>query len=436
MISEVKFRILTNMVTKLLPTPPDYPAIHLPQLRTNIKMHLFDGSLYVLGMSVVSVQTILPVFIKELGGSPLSIGSVQVLWTIGQNLPSMFVAHYIQQRILFRSAMISWGLAHRVMLLVCSLAAFFLIGRLPSGLTVPLFLFLIFLIPAIGSLSGLPWFQVFTKTIPVQLRGRLMGIRQLLGSAGGAVGGTIVSLVLYAVAFPSNYALLFLIAFFFTMVSFYFLTQITEQPSSREGRETVRPRILSEARRIISVDTNFRNFLFADIFILMSLAASSFYSVHAIEKFSLPPSYAGTFTAIVMITNIGANILFGIIGDTYGHKMNLLAFAASSAFAAFFAVIATNILMYGLVFVFLACAVQIQAISRLSFIAEMCREHERPVYVGIVNTMTAPTVFIGLFFGWLVPMAGYAVIFGAAALLAVISFLILHTMVKEPRNVH
>jgi MFS family permease len=422
------------MLTRLLPTPSEYPAEQIPALRENIRMHLFDGSLYVLGMSVVSVQTILPVFIKELGGSPLAIGSVQVLWTIGQNLPSMFIAHYLQKKVLFRSAMVGWGLAHRLMLFVCAAAAFFLIGKIPAEYSVPLFLFLIFLIPAIGSFSGLPWFQVFTKTVPVPLRGRLMGIRQLLGSAGGAIGGSIVSLVLYAVAFPSNYALLFLFAFVATMGSFFFLIHVTELPSVREDVELPRTKILSEAKRIISGDKNFRNFLYADLFVLMSLAASSFYSVYAIEKFSLPPSFAGTFTAIVMVTNIAANIIFGIVGDTYGHKINLMALALSSALAALFAVISTNILMYGLVFVFLACAIQIQSISRLSLIAEMCSERERPVYVGIVNTLTAPTVFIGLLFGWLVPITGYAVIFIAASLLAVNSFLILYNVIKEPRK--
>ena len=397
-------------------------------------MHLLDGSIYVLGMSLVSVQTILPIFIKELGGSPMSIGSVQVMWTIGQNIPSVFVAHLLQRRILFKPPMVFWGLAHRIMLLVCGLAAFLLIGKISSDTAVPLFLFLIFLIPAVGGFSGLPWFQVFTKTVPVKIRGRLMGIRQVLGSAAGAIGGSLISLILYAVVFPTNYALLFFGAFFFTMISFNFLVRVVEQPSVVEGKEGIQLNIFSEAKRIIRTNKNFRNFLFADAFTLMSLAASSFYAVYAVEKFSLPPSYAGTFTAIVMITNMAANILFGIVADTYGHKVNLLVFALCSACAGLFAILSTNILMYGFVFFFLACATQIQAISRLPFVAEMCRENERPVYIGIVNTITAPTVFIGLVFGWFVPRIGYASIFIITSLLAVNSFLILYRFVAEPRK--
>ncbi|NUN69108.1 MAG: MFS transporter [Bacteroidetes bacterium] len=422
------------MLTRILPTPPGIPPDQQPALRNNLLMHLLDGSFYVLGMSIVSMQTILPVFMKELGGGPVAIGSIAVLWMIGQNFPSMFIAHYLGPRPQFRAPMVWWGLAHRLMLLVCAAAAFFLVGWLSTDVIVPLFLFLIFLIPVIGSLSGLPWFQVFTKTVPVQLRGRLMGLRQMLGSASGAVGGMIVSGILYAVAFPANYALLFLIACIITMVSFWFLMRIEEPHSRPAEKEERAPRMLADARRILSANRNFRNFLIADLFLLMSLTAGSFYSVHALERFSLPASYAGTFTAVVMASNIGANILFGIIGDTYGHRVNLLAFALSSALASVFAVLSVNILMYGVVFIGYAVATQIQAISRLSFIAEMCREHERPVYVGIVNTLTAPTVLLGLLFGWLVPYTGYAVIFLAAALLAGISFLILHTVVNEPRE--
>ncbi|MFA6456845.1 MAG: MFS transporter [Bacteroidota bacterium] len=424
------------MLSRLLPTPSDYPQEHAASLRENIRMHLLDGSLYVLGMSIVSFQTILPIFIKELGGSPLSIGSIQVLWTIGQNLPSLIIAHYIQRRVLFKPAMISWGLAHRLMLLVCSIAAYFLVGSISPDVAVPLFLLFIFLLPAIGSFSGLPWFQVYTKTIPVKMRGRLMGIRQLLGSAGGALGGTIVAIVLATISFPGNFALLFLCAFIVTMASFYFLTRISEQPSVPVRSDLQQLNIIANAKRIIRTDRNYRNFLFADVFLLMSLTASSFYSVYAIEKFALPPSYAGTFTAIIMITNIAANIVFGIVGDSYGHKVNLLFFAVCSAGAGLFAIISTNILMYGFVFIFFACAVQLQAISRQSFLAEMCNEQDRPLYVGITNTFTAPAVMFGLLFGWLVPMLGYASVFFITTLLAAISFLILYRFVIEPRNNH
>ncbi len=422
------------MLSKLLPTPTDHPQEQISSLRRNLRYHLLDGSFYVLGMSVVSVQTIIPVFIKELGGSPLSISSVQVLWTLGANIPSAFVAFYLQRRIFFKPTMVGWGFIHRAMLLVCGAAAFFIVGKVSSAFAVPFFLLLIFLVAVFGSLSGLPWFQVYTKTVPIKLRGRLMGMRQLLGSAAGIIGGSIVSVILASIYFPLNFSFLFITAFFITMTSFYFLLHISEEPSinTREHEKSVN--IIAEAKRIIRSDSNFRYFLFADACAVMSIAVASFYSVFAIEKFDLPASYAGTFTAIVMTTNVVANIVLGIIADTYGHKVNLLLLAFCSAAAALLAVFSINILMYGLVFIFLACALQVQVISRLSFIAELCKENERPLYIGITNTLTAPTMLIGLLFGWSVPKIGYDSVFIMTAILAVSSFFILYKFVEEPRR--
>ena len=423
------------MLRTLLPTPTDLPPDDVLVLRSNLVMHLLDGSFYVFGMSIVAIQTILPIFIREVGGDPLAIGSVQVLWWVGQNIPSLIVASRIRGRIHFMPTMVFWGFLHRLMLLICGIAAWFLIGRIPVTAAVPLFLLMIFLIPFFGGISGLPWLQVFTKTVPVPLRGRLMAIRQLTGSASGALGGAVVSVILAAVPFPGNFALMFVLAFVITMISFFFLTKLRERPSVPDAQPEERTTLVRDARAIIASDRNFRRFLVADAFSLMSLAAASFYSVYALERFQLPASYAGTFTAIVMGTNIVANIVFGAVADQYGHRVNMLVLAASSGLAAIVAFLASNILVYGLAFVFFATAVQMQAISRQPFIAEMCRENDRPMYVGIVNTLTAPTVVIGVLFGWLVPHIGYPWVFAAAALLAGISFLILYTGVTEPRTI-
>ena len=144
------------MLRTLLPTPTDLPPDDVLVLRSNLVMHLLDGSFYVFGMSIVAIQTILPIFIREVGGDPLAIGSVQVLWWVGQNIPSLIVASRIRGRIYFMPTMVFWGFLHRLMLLICGIAAWFLIGRIPVTAAVPLFLLMIFLIPFFGGISGLP----------------------------------------------------------------------------------------------------------------------------------------------------------------------------------------------------------------------------------------------------------------------------------------
>lgn len=423
------------MLSKFLPTPSDYPPEQVTSLRANLAMHLSDGSFYVLGMSFMAVPTVFPIFIRELGGDALAIGSVHVLWTIGANIPAAFVAQRLKRKSLFKPQMVSWGLIHRMMLLVSSVTVLLAVGVLSSAMTVPLFLALLFLTALFGSMSGLPWFQVYTKTVPVKLRGRLMGLRQLIGSTAGAAGGYLVGLVIQVLPFPYNFSLLFLFGFTFTMISFFFLTKIEERPTIHpEYGSLPSINLAAEMKRILRSNQSYRYYLISDALILMSMSSASFYSIFAIEKFQLPPSSAGTFSAIVMISNMIANVAFGLLADHFGHKINVITVALCSALAAAVAVFAPNMFVYGFVFLFLAAAIQIHVISRMPFIAEMTGERERPLYVGITNTVTAPALLIGLVFGAVVTTIGYETIFLISMLLALTAAFLLRFHVLEPRN--
>lgn len=422
------------MLTKLLPTPRDLPAEQSVVLRRNLFVHLFDGSFYVLGMSFVAIPTVYPIFIKELGGGPLAVGSVYVLWALGANIYAAFIAQRIKRAAYFKPQMVSWGFIHRFMLFISGIVAAAVVPSVPSSVSVPIFLLFIFLTALFGNMSGLPWFLVYTKTVPVSLRGRLMGLRQLIGSAAGAFGGYVVGIIIQSIVFPFNFSVLFFAGFLFVMVSFYFLSQIKEQPTEQpESDVKFSAHIIGDAKRILRANRNFRNYIVADALILMSMSTMSFYSIYAVEKFLLPPSSAGTFSAIVMITNIFSNIVFGIVADYYGHKINVIAVAAAFGLAALSAILSPNMFLYGFVFVFIAAAIQIQMISRMPFVAELSSERERPLYVGITTTLTAPAMLLGIVSGVMIHSVGYEVIFLATAVIAGSAVYVLATKVHDPR---
>lgn len=397
-------------------------------------MHLFDGSFYVLGMSFVAIPTVYPIFIKELGGGPLAVGSVYVLWTLGANIYAAFIAQRIKRAAYFKPQMVSWGFVHRFMLFVSGVIAAVVVPAVPSAVSVPIFLFFIFLTALFGNMSGLPWFLVYAKTVPVGLRGRLMGLRQLIGSAAGAAGGYVVGVIIQSIVFPFNFSVLFFVGFLFVMVSFYFLSRIKEHPTEHyESDAPLSANIVDDAKRILRTNRNFRNYIIADALILMSMSSMSFYSIFAVEKFSLPPSYAGTFSAVVMITNIFSNVLFGVVADYFGHKVNVISVAAAFGLAALCAILSPNIVLYGFVFVFIAAAIQVQMISRMPFVAELSSERERPLYVGITTTLTAPAMLLGIVSGVMIQYVGYEIIFLATALIAATAVYVLVARVSDPR---
>jgi len=401
-------------------------------------MHIYDGSIFLFALSFISVNTVLPVFIQRIGGNEVAVGSVSVLWTLGLNLPQiLFIRLYHHERKI-KPAVLRYGLLYRINFVIISFACSVLLGKLNSTFSVLLMLFLIFLGAIAGSSSGPPWFHLFSKTTPVKLRGRLLAIRWLIGSSLGILGGSAVSVILSSIVFPHNFALLFFLCFFFTMISFYFVAHLEESTEDTvpeaEGKTISLREILSRSKIILKVNKDFKNFLIADALILMSLTASAFYAVYAVRKFNLPTSYAGTFSIILMAIMAAGNVVFGYIADFFGHKINMLILAASSAAASLCAIFTNNVLLYGVVFFFAGCTLTLQGISRMAFVVEMCNETERPIYIGLINSITAPTVIFGIIGGSLITIIGYVPVFLIYTFISVTAFYWLYKKVNEPRN--
>ncbi|MCK7527256.1 MAG: hypothetical protein MZV64_61455 [Ignavibacteriales bacterium] len=106
-------------------------------------------------------------------------------------------------------------------------------------------------------------------------------------------------------------------------------------------------------KNILRTNVSFRNFIVADALIAMCITATAFYPVFALTKFDLPVSYAGTFTIITTASMVAGNLFFGYLADVSGHKINLIILSISSLLSSATAIIANNILSYGMVFVFL-----------------------------------------------------------------------------------
>ncbi|HTY11086.1 MAG TPA: MFS transporter [Bacteroidota bacterium] len=411
-----------------------YPALDSPTLRSNLRAHIADGALYGLALSFISYNTILPVFVQQVGGSVVAIGSVPVLWTIGMNFPQAIVVRFTDPVRQVKPRVLGFGLLARHFFLAVGLFTFLFVKSLPVSTSVPLLLTLIFLTAVAGSFGGPSWFHLYTMTTPMKLRGRLLAIRQVLSSSLGIVGGSLVTFILSTVAFPGNFGLLFFIAYLFSMGSYLYLRKLIEPPSDSVYPVNEYPSSgLKDMERILKGNKNFRNFLIADAFTLMSMSAAAFYAVYAIEKFDVSASYAGTFTAIVMAGMLAGNSVFGYLADALGHKVTLIALALSSAAASLIAVIAGNILVYGFAFFFMSWTVSLQVISRLSFVVELCPENERPTYVALTNTITAPTAAVGILFGWIARVDGFPVMFDAAAFTGLAAAAWLHFYVHDPR---
>lgn len=417
------------MLERFLSYPKD------PVIKRNFIANTYDGALYSFAMSFISLNTVMPVFVKNMGGSNIAVGLISVLFVLGFNIPQILVANYVRKVSFKKPLLIITALGQRIPWLLLALLCWFFFDRTSTDFQLVTFFICLILAAVAGSINLPGWFDLIAKVTPITLRGRLFASRSILGALLGILGGWIVKLVLDNYSYPVNFSILLFSAFFVMMISYSLLFFIQEKEPNSSGEMHTRE-FFKRIPKLITENKNYRNFLIADAMLISSLMADAFYALNALKKFSLPDAYAGSFTIIIMSSVILGNILFGYLADNYGHKLNLMLGSGTSMAACVLAMLSPSIEAYFFVFVFSAFTVTLNQLSRLTIISEICKEEDRPTYIAVTNMLTSPFILSGLLGGIIANSFGYMYVFLLAAILAFISFIWYTFIVKEPRTIN
>jgi MFS family permease len=403
-------------------------------VKRNFFLNVFDGAIFSFAMSFVSLQTVFPVLVKKISGSDFAIGLVPVIWAAGFNFPQIFIANYVRKKGFKKPLMLKTALGQRLPWLFIALLVFFFIEDMHPSVAL-IFILTSLGLAAIGGSLNLPgWFDLISKLTPVQLRGRLFAYRSVVGAILGIAGGGVVIIVLDSFSYPENYGILFFATFLVMMISYVFLLFIKEEnpnPSQQLFSQSEFFRLLFT---IVKKEKNYRNFLVFDSLMMLANMSQAFFAVYAIEKFSLPDSYAGTFTIVMMTSMIIGSLYFGYTADRYGHRINLIWASAFTGIASLVALISPYVLLYYLVFVGASLNLTVLMVSRLTIIAEICSEDDRPTYVALTNMVTAPFVLSGMLGGIIAESFGFKTLFIIAAVFSFSAMAWLKIKVIEPRS--
>ena len=111
-----------------------------PIVKKNFILNLFDGAVFSFGMSFVSVVTILPIYLKQLGASNIAIGILPVVWALGFNLPQIIIANYTGNQPYKKKIIMITSLFQRIPWLLLSLLSMFCINKESSTSIILFFL--------------------------------------------------------------------------------------------------------------------------------------------------------------------------------------------------------------------------------------------------------------------------------------------------------
>ena len=163
--------------------------------------------------------------------------------------------------------------------------------------------------------------------------------------------------------------------------------------------------------------------------------ATSFFIIYGSQRFGLDGAAIGLMTATLVASQALMSLLWGVIGDRAGHKVVLTSAAFALALAALNTLLAPTQGWLVLSFVLLGMYSSGDAVSGLNIILEFAAPEDRPTYIGLTNTLLAPTIVLApILGGWIATVAGFPVLLVTAATIAATGALLLAFWVDEPRQ--
>jgi MFS family permease len=189
--------------------------------------------------------------------------------------------------------------------------------------------------------------------------------------------------------------------------------------------------------QVLRADRNFRMYLVSQIIYALSGMAIGFLAVYTVQTWKLPDAQASGFTIALQVGLAVSNLFFGFFSDRKGHKLSLEICMALSALSLVLAIIAPSPLWFFFVF-FLRGAVNAGGmISGISIVLEFTGAENRPTYIGLANTIPGVVGALApLIGGWLAGAISYRAMFILSALIGVISWVLLHFAIREPRKMN
>ena len=405
-------------------------------LRYNVTVGLLDGGMFGVAIGFASFGTILPLFVASMTDSSTLIGLVPAIHAAGWLLPQLFTASHTSQLRRYKRTVMMMTVHERIPFLGFAVVALLL----PKiGLQVGLILtFLLLTWQGLGGgFTANPWTSMISKIIPPENRGTFFGTQAAVANLFISGAAIAAGYVLNAYGAPVNFAICFFIAVFFFTVSWIalaFTRELTDHEKLIDENPTP---FWQGAAQILKRDKNFNWFLAARMLSQFATMGFVFYIVYALRRFNMDEVTAGFLTATLTIAQTIANAGMGWLGDRVGHRWMLIIGAASATLSSLLAWLAPSLAWFFPIFVLSGFANVSIWTNGMTMTVDFSGEKERPFYIGLAQTLTAPvTIIAPLIGGWIADSLGFVITFAVSALLSVVMTLILIFLVKEPRTFH
>lgn len=398
-------------------------------------LNVANGGLFLFAETFMDPSVVLVWFISHLTSSNLLIGAITPLSSAGWFLPQVFISGWLQtkarkmptyRKVAVIRVLFWFGLV--VVLWTVSDATWLLIGFYLSYAMMKL----------MSGFAGIPFVDVTAKTVPMQRRGRLFGLRFLAGGILGLLGTRLVSYVLGNVlSFPRNYALLFFIALISGSGALLVFALTREPPGPTRETSSVKVQ-LHRGFQALKADVNYRQLLLGRACLFLGFIVIPFYTLLAQRELAAPATAVGNYLALTTGTTLVVNFPWGWLLDRKGMQWGMRAvslgwgvtalFAMGLAWAAQAGWLATlpfppHVAAYPL-FLLRGLFNPVGGIAGQNLLLEIAPKDDRTLYVGFANTLMGVVLLLSSLAGGLMDLLGIQTLFAFSVVMNLLAFLL------------
>jgi MFS family permease len=404
-------------------------------LRFNFTVNVMDGGFFGTALGFASFVTIIPLFVSKLTDSAILIGLIPAIHAVGWQLPQLLTAPRVSRLSLYKPMALMMTINERLPFIGLALVAWF---SPQIGIEWSLVLTFILLVwqGFGGGLTATAWTSLIAKIIPTRFHGTFFGVQSAVANLLAAISAILAGLILVSYQYPLDFTMCFIIASLAMAASFFFLSLTKEERN--EPASSFNPdnqNFLLNLRKIIKEDKNFRWYLISRMAAQFATMGFAFYTVYAVKVFGIGEGVVGILTGLLMFTEVAMNPLLGWIGDRRGHLISLKIGGIAMILSSLLAWGAQGIAWFVPMFILAGVSYVSAWTVPMAMTLEFGSEHQRPTYIGLANTLIAPSTFLApILAGWLIDNSSYQTAFIASAISGMAMLLVLVLSVHDPRK--
>jgi len=401
-------------------------------MRRNISFASVNHFFVNLAMNLTDSATVLPLFVKALGGSNLLAGLLPSLQFVGWLVPQYFAAGRMRRLSRFLPMVMFMEVIRSSFYLIIAGVTFAYALESPK-LVLAIFLVLYFFTRLCAGSSNVARSEIVARMVPPRQLASTIALRSFAGGLGGFVAGFTVRWVLdeRVSSFPRSYASLLGLSGICFGLALGAVSAIKEQESAIKPREIDLLQQIRRAPQLLVADRQYLRYILVRAASTGLQLATPFYIIYATEVLGAPAAWAGVYISVQTFSQLASNLLWVGLSRKRGSLLILRAACAlgilAPTAAALFAWATPSIIsrevstvalwLFGSVFLMQGFAYSAKYVGQTAYLFDIAPERDRPTYYGLSNTILGPLHFLPALGGALLDLVGFVPMFAASALL-------------------